>query len=461
LPSRVTVVRSAVNRGIAATKNAGLRLLAHCDYIMLSDCDAVFKKGWDKFYIERMEQTGLPSVSLSNIFNDTTVVKAETINGIKVEFYKKFQGVFLVVRKDAYEKLGGMPLLPEKYGQERYNWQVRAGRLAKWGDVVADFVGSKAYIITDDMRNSFINNAEKVRQSIKNAEVSDRILRSGVLYMPPEIEYDKEKRGDNVCIAIGHRNSTPDRLSNTKTVIDYYKSIAPNAEVMLIEQDATPALQETLRKDVRYVHAYNKGSYNRSWAFNIAAKLTDRPVLFCMDNDVLLKSHTFYHAVNEKVGSGEFEIYKPYWWFLDLPLKRTHEFKNNGFKFQWADNTLHIRCPHIYWMMGGCVCVNRKKFLEIGGYNEKFRGWGGEDDEFSIRARALANTGKVANGELYDFNLYHLFHNRTQDCTENQPGYQANVAELRKVEAMTPDQIRRYANDNLMNQGNLDKYRNE
>ena len=98
---------------------------------------------------------------------------------------------------------------------------------------------------------------------------------------------------------------------------------------------------------------------------------------------------------------------------------------------------------------------------EIGGFNELFRGWGGEDDEFSLRARKLAGTGKIVHGDQYDFNLYHLFHNRTTDCTEKQSGYQHNLRELRKVESMGVPELKHYIHVHLAGQGNVDKYRRE
>jgi GT2 family glycosyltransferase len=460
LPGQFKVVKNHVNRGIAGVKNLSMRLLADCDYMILCDNDITFKQGWDDFYLGNMLKSEIPAVSLSNVFNDVHPVKTVSMNGANVDHFTKFQGCFMITTKEAYAKVGGMPLLPSKYGQEHYNWQIRLSREYGWGDCVLDFSGGNKFITTLPHPNTFITGPEKYAQSEKNAVASKKILREGTTYMPNHIEADPKKRGDNICICIGHRNSTPDRLSNTLSVVDYYKSVCPEADIIVVEQDTSPALQPHLRKDVRYVLAHNKGSYNRSWAFNIGAKMTDRPVIACMDNDVIIKPHTIFHAADEKIMSGEFDVYRPYWKFLDLDARRTNDFKQ-AFRFGWKDSELPSRCGHLEWMMGGCSFAKRDKFLEIGGFNEKFRGWGGEDDEFGSRARKLLRVGKVVQGDLYDFNLYHLYHSRTIDCTQDQSGYQANVAELRRVEAMAVEELRDYVRNNLAGQGDLEKYRSE
>lgn len=52
----------------------------------------------------------------------------------------------------------------------------------------------------------------------------------------------------------------------------------------------------------------------------------------------------------------------------------------------------------------GCMAITRASFLELGGYDERFHGWGYEDCEFNLRAERMFGIRRVA-GEAV-----HLWH---------------------------------------------------
>ncbi|MFK4998906.1 galactosyltransferase-related protein [Bacillus sp. N9] len=57
--------------------------------------------------------------------------------------------------------------------------------------------------------------------------------------------------------------------------------------------------------------------------------------------------------------------------------------------------------------MGGINVVPRKHFETVGGFDERFVGWGGEDDAFAASLNTLCGYVK-----RLDATIYHLWHKR-------------------------------------------------
>jgi predicted glycosyltransferase involved in capsule biosynthesis len=71
--------------------------------------------------------------------------------------------------------------------------------------------------------------------------------------------------------------------------------------------------------------------------------------------------------------------------------------------------------------------------------NEKFIGWGAEDDEFIFRAKFLG----LQFGNIPGV-LYHLIHPIPNNSRFKNPFYRANMDEYNKVMKMTKEQLKEY-----------------
>jgi cellulose synthase/poly-beta-1,6-N-acetylglucosamine synthase-like glycosyltransferase len=73
---------------------------------------------------------------------------------------------------------------------------------------------------------------------------------------------------------------------------------------------------------------------------------------------------------------------------------------------------------------GGALLFNTEKFIEIGGMNEKFKGWGYEDNE--LKSRIYKYGYKVDH--IDNFECYHLDHPRANGISsERHPHYTENM----------------------------------
>ena len=77
-----------------------------------------------------------------------------------------------------------------------------------------------------------------------------------------------------------------------------------------------------------------------------------------------------------------------------------------------------------------CVAVSRTVFDELGGFDEKFIGWGFEDSAFALRA-------SVEFGAIYyaDSTLFHLWHPVSAEADHKSSTWHQNKSRLRRIEA--------------------------
>jgi len=203
----------------------------------------------------------------------------------------------------------------------------------------------------------------------------------------------------DVSFLIGHRGT--DRLPHLLLTL---RSIAAQQQVrvecIVVEQDTVPRVRDSLPPWVRYVHTPPPDPdmpYARSWAFNVAAEQARAPILIFHDNDILLPA-TAASAMVGRIQAGAEVVDMKRFIFYMVPLE------------SGLEQALQAGiAPEVEWVIenstgGGSLAITREAFHSIGGFDEQFIGWGGEDNEFWDRCL----TRKVwAYGFLP---LIHLWH---------------------------------------------------
>lgn len=89
--------------------------------------------------------------------------------------------------------------------------------------------------------------------------------------------------------------------------------------------------------------------------------------------------------------------------------------------------------------VSGIVLYNLDKFKSVGMENEKFNGWGGEEEERYIRCAKLGLKIDRVPG-----NIYHLYHSRPLHDPPNFQIYSNNMKELSKVRTMSKSDLKKY-----------------
>lgn len=201
-----------------------------------------------------------------------------------------------------------------------------------------------------------------------------------------------------VTFLIGHRGL--ERLPNLMATL---RSIAGQEgaaiECVVVEQSARPEIESFLPAWARYVHTTVPAGvgYGRARTFNDGVRVARGAVVIAHDNDVLVPSR-YAAEVAARARDG--------WAFVDLkrfifyaPERPTRSLFECGQLDPWMTSTV------VQNLKGGSVAAAVDAYRAIGGYDEAFVGWGGEDLELWERARAF--------GRVYEFGylpFVHLWH---------------------------------------------------
>lgn len=227
-----------------------------------------------------------------------------------------------------------------------------------------------------------------------------------------------------VSFIIGHRGL--DRLPHllmTLRSIHQQQNLA--VECIVVEQDSTPSIQNRLPDWVRYLHAPLHGSemrYGRAAAFNAGSRLAHGEMLVLHDSDILLPL-SFADEV-WRVHQMGYEAIRLGRFFFYLAQMSTDRLLDRSIEISDASVDSVIENA-----VGGCTAISRSVFIELGGMDEDFVGWGGEDNEFWDRCL----TRKV--WEYGYLPLVHLWHPSLANRQRSNPTLSL-LAQKRKTSAL-------------------------
>jgi predicted glycosyltransferase involved in capsule biosynthesis len=178
-----------------------------------------------------------------------------------------------------------------------------------------------------------------------------------------------------------------------------------NIEIIVVEQDVKKMV--SLDPCVKHILAYNDGDFNRAWGFNVGSKVAKGNILIFGDGDVFLEINQF-SAFLDKFNTEykKYDVVSPYTSrviFLDEiesdDFRKTHKFKKSR-------TPLEESSP----IMGGLCAMWKDSYNKSKGWDENFRGWGGEDCAY--RDHLIQSGSKLFSDTFIG---YHLNHDRDKN----------------------------------------------
>jgi hypothetical protein len=214
----------------------------------------------------------------------------------------------------------------------------------------------------------------------------------------------------DVTFLIAHKG-----LERLPVLLMTLKSIAGQTgcktECVVVEQDSEIRIASFLPAWVRYKHAPPEQPdmlFSRSRAFNDAAALAQATCVIFHDNDLLVPCN--YAALVRKYHQAGFEVVNLKRFIFYLSEEDTGRALEQGNLI--AENALQAVMQNAEG--GGSVGMDIRAYRAIGGFDNSFVGWGGEDNEFWERAKTR---------KTYEYGflpMVHLWHRPQADKIDNQ-----------------------------------------
>ena len=180
--------------------------------------------------------------------------------------------------------------------------------------------------------------------------------------------------------------------------------------VVVVEADERPHWQRLFADACdSYVFAPDDGRFNKSWTVNVGVVHGARPAeLICvLDGDILVDRDFVARAVDRFREPGT----QAHWPFEDM-LFLDPESSAEAVRARCLDHSPdpgqdRLRGVYLRRPPGGCVWLREDLFTRIGGMDERFCGWGGEDQDFVWRAERYGPMDRHRDP------IVHLHHDRS------------------------------------------------
>jgi predicted glycosyltransferase involved in capsule biosynthesis len=150
---------------------------------------------------------------------------------------------------------------------------------------------------------------------------------------------------------------------------------------------------------------------NRSAARNDAARKANASILFHADADMWIPPEQFHAAVERAAETGCFV--HAYTKHLRLNKAATQKVYEGTFS---PSGQLALR------QSAGAIAVPRELHDRVGGHDERFIAWGGEDRSFQYACQTLGGVAERIEGYSY-----HLWHPRDRELNRTTPQRKRNI----------------------------------
>jgi GT2 family glycosyltransferase len=230
------------------------------------------------------------------------------------------------------------------------------------------------------------------------------------------------------------RATTTERVRNLRLVLDWLNEM-DGLETLVVEQADRPSLDpRNLPASCRVMFVRNPGPFNKSWGFNVGFRATTADVLVFADADILVNRGHLAQALAVCAGGGE--AARPWSDIVDLTEDETADLAEGRLDLSQVEVGARRgagRPGEHPPLCGGAYVIRREVYERLGGQDERFFGWGGEDDAMSIKVATLCR--RIAR--VRDGTAFHLCHPRHSSLPIGDASYRSNVSLLREYRALS------------------------
>ena len=246
---------------------------------------------------------------------------------------------------------------------------------------------------------------------------------------------------NRIAFLIPVRIESKERERNLDMLLEMLSQIE-RAEIWILEADSHPCYKmKKSYSNVYYLFVKDQDPiFYRTKYLNHLLNTVDCTIAGIWDTDVILEWWQIQDAITA-VEFGKAVMSFPYnGRFLMFPQNISDLFcltRSMDLLREYSENQINTRIPYSF---GGAVFINREKYLQAGGENEYFYGWGAEDLERVKRMEILGFPIYRSEGPLF-----HLFHPRKRNSWYGSDELELKSRkEFLKICGMTRKELQQY-----------------
>lgn len=177
-------------------------------------------------------------------------------------------------------------------------------------------------------------------------------------------------------------------------------------------------------------------AFNKARACNAGFASTEAPILALVDADTLVPMASLIAAIGA-VREG-IDVVRPFGRLIELDEEATRRiYEGAGLPEAESGARDDSREGERIPLCGGIVVLSSNAYASVGGMDETFEGWGGEDDALSV---ALGRAG-LQCGILEQGAAFHLAHPRSMESRYGHAHYARNLERSRWWYEASDDEI--------------------
>jgi hypothetical protein len=197
--------------------------------------------------------------------------------------------------------------------------------------------------------------------------------------------------------------------------------------VAAVELDVEPRWRHLAEPVVdHYVFAVHDGGFNRSWAANIGVRhaAPEASYICVLDADILTDSR-FIERNLARMRDGGHGAHLPFELLTTMDQPSSDRAIRHRCEQGHPDVPAEqVRALQLRDVPGACVWVRRDFYERLGGHDERFEGWGGEDDDLLARMEANGRVTRFPDQTL------HMYHPRPSMVRPDGRPYNAHIPPL-------------------------------
>lgn len=226
-----------------------------------------------------------------------------------------------------------------------------------------------------------------------------------------------------------------ERLPLLLATIASLASLETPSEIIVIEQDEHSVIED-LPSSVRHIHAPHPSKdsrWHKCFAYNRGAEAARSDILVCHDGDIVVPTE-YDQCIKRHLCQEDRDVFYPGRFLFYLTQETTAGVLTDK-SFDRAVNAT----PELVkqnWT-GGTLAVKRGAFESVGGFDESFTGWTGEDREFYDRCQ-------THDGMFHSYIPFlHLWHSPQTGRVDAESLRQANQFTADKLAIDRHERIKR------------------